>query len=193
MRKVHDIVPSMSRLKKAVLRLRLHFWAQGFIICASQDLDLQKEISKWPDGFAFLLQILPDKPYIGLIKDVNDLHIIPNTFPSSHETVVAFKNMAIARDVFCGKIGIHQAFCENRFDFKSNQGHDVSVVRAMILTQHILFPQLEDYGSFKNKQKKRVSRLAILSQILLSGNRGAFQSERTIRLAPKAEKGGSFK
>lgn len=171
MSKVHDIVPRGSRFKKAMLRLRLRFWAQGFVVCASQDVGLQKEMSEWPHGFTFLLKVLPAGPHIGLIKHAFGLHIIKDAPLSSYETIVAFKNTAIAWDVFCGRIGVRQAFCEDRFDFKGKYENQISVVRAMIQAQSMLFPRLADYMNFWPRHKKRVSRLKILSQILLSGKK----------------------
>lgn len=170
MRKVHDIVPKRRRLKKAMLRLRLHLWARGFLVCACQDVDLQKEISEWPDGFAFLFQILPDEPYLGLKKDDNGLHIIKGVYPSPSQTLIAFKNMVIARNVFYGKMTIRQAFFENRFILKGNFQHHSSIIKAMMLIQNRLFPRLVISGSSRSIYKKRVEHFVILFKILFMGN-----------------------
>ncbi len=170
MRKVHDIVPKRRSLKKSMLRLRLHLWARGLIICARKDIDLQKEMSEWPDGFTLFFQILPDEPYVGLKKDASGLHIIKSFYPTPTQTLITFKNLIIAQEVLYGRMTLRQAFCESRFVLKGNSQHYSSVIKAMMLIQKRLFPRLVDYGSSRPGFKKRVSRLLILLQILFMGN-----------------------
>jgi hypothetical protein len=146
--------------------------AKGFIACARYDAAMQNEVSRWPDGFTIHLQVLSEEPYVSLRKDITGLHIIRANHRSGNEVILFFKNIAVAREAFSGKISIGQAFIEERLSVKGNSAYQLSVVRSMIFAQSILFPGMISKGKPKKRIRRYLRRLKIYAQIFISGKSG---------------------
>ena len=166
MRKIHDIVPSKKRFEKAMLRIRLCFWAKGFIACVRYDAALSREIGKWPDGFTFTIRVPSGEPSAGMQKNSQGLQFIRANQAIEGDVVLFFKSFAAAQDVFFGKTAANEVFAEGKLLLKGSRSYGVSVLRAVMLAQNILYPQLTVQDSIGLKCGKYIKHLKVCLKIL---------------------------
>jgi hypothetical protein len=166
MRKYNNIFPKRRLIKKSMLSLKLMLWLKAIIACYRHDNALKKEVNQWPDGFSVFFKIFKDKPFLGIQKNQGSLHIIKSTISFCDEILLSFKSLDVAYAVFSGKTFIRQALIERRFDITGSPDHALSFIRAVVMAENILFRSKINRGRSGVKLPWRVSRIAILTEIL---------------------------
>ena len=135
-------------------------WIIGRTLCRAARIDeaVRRELAPLPDGLAIRLEVSGMKRGLTLHKSGGRWRCGPALDTGGlHPLRVRFKHPAIAFRALSFRLGINQAFCENRLLVEGDPGAAMHLVRALeqlqalILPAFIARPLLRHYPSPRHK------------------------------------------
>lgn len=165
MRKSNVIAPKRRLIKKAVVSLRLLLWLKAVVACSHHDSDLKKEIKDWPEGFSIFFKVFKDKPCLGIQKRQGTLHMISSPLSFCDDILFTFHSLDIADALFSGKLRMCQAFVEKRYCITGCSTLFFSVIRAVRITENVLFRSRPDHKRVGINISRMAMRFVIFLEI----------------------------
>ena len=136
---IREIKPGNQPLKLAMVKSLLFVLGRATPAIARMDVDVQKEIKQWDEGFKVMFEILPDGPYLSLEKRDDELHFL-GLVKTDADLVVTFKNLESAFLLLTTQISTPQAYAQHRIGVKGEIVTGMSFTRCLNVVQFLLFP-----------------------------------------------------
>lgn len=119
-------------------------WVIGRTLCRAARIDeaVRRELAPLPEGLCIRLEVSGIKRGLTLYKSGGRWRCGPAPLgaTSPHVLRVCFKHPAIAFRALSFRLGINQAFCENRLLVEGDLGAAMHLVRALEQLQALILP-----------------------------------------------------
>lgn len=117
-------------------------WVLGRTLCRAARIDesVRRELSPLADGTCIRLEISGYRHGLDLYKQDGRWHCGAPAQAAPHPLRVRFKHPAIAFRALSFRLGINQAFCENRLQVEGDLTTAMHLVRAIEQLQALILP-----------------------------------------------------
>ncbi|WP_310596980.1 hypothetical protein [Aeromonas aquatica] len=117
-------------------------WIIGRTLCRAARIDeaVRRELAPLPEGLCIRLEVHGLRHRLTLHKAAGRWRYGPPATPAPHSLRVCFKHPAIAFRVLSFRLGINQAFCENRLLVEGDLVVAMHLVRALEQLQALILP-----------------------------------------------------
>ncbi|MCH7371405.1 SCP2 sterol-binding domain-containing protein [Aeromonas sp. MR16] len=117
-------------------------WIIGRTLCRAARIDeaVRRELAPLPEGLCIRLEVHGLRHRLTLHKAAGRWRCGPPATPAPHSLRVCFKHPAIAFRVLSFRLGINQAFCENRLLVEGDLVVAMHLVRALEQLQALILP-----------------------------------------------------
>lgn len=130
-------------------------WVLGRVLCRAARVDeaVRRELGALPDGLCIRLEVHGYRQGLSLHKSAGRWRCGEPPLAAPHPLRVRFRHPAIAFRTLSFRLGINQAFCENRLLVEGDLVGAMHLVRAieqlqaLILPAFIARPLMRDYPS----------------------------------------------
>lgn len=137
-----QVVPGSSLWKLRVLRFTIFLFGRAAQVLSRIDPEIRSEISRWPEGFRILYKVLPDGPRMALVRTGPGLECRRgNAAGADADLILAVKNVQSAFLVFTFRIGMHQAYAQNRVSVRGDVPIAMSQMRVLNRVLAYLLPE----------------------------------------------------
>jgi len=139
-----EIRPGRKRFKVTVIKIVLFILGRA-LQCASRiDRRVKAEIADWPEGFAIMFMVLPNGPWMGLVKDGGGRLRYRGRSLAEDEAdlIFFFKNVESAFLVLTAQLSTPQANAEHRVSVKGEIGKAMTLLRCLNVVQTYLYPKI---------------------------------------------------
>jgi hypothetical protein len=117
-------------------------WIIGRTLCRAARVDeaVRRELAPLPEGLCIRLEVHGLRHGLTLHKVAGRWRCGPPATPAPHSLRVCFKHPAIAFRVLSFRLGINQAFCENRLLVEGDITAAMHLVRGLEQLQSLILP-----------------------------------------------------
>jgi len=137
------IRPGKNRWKVFVIRLVYFLFGRAAQILSKVDPEIRREIARWPDRFSILYTVLPHGPRMVLARNRAG-HLEYRTGKAAEgraDLTIALKNVESAYQVFSFRMGMNQAFAQNRLSVRGDIPTAMSQMRVLSLILAYMLPK----------------------------------------------------
>jgi hypothetical protein len=135
-----SIRPGKKWVKALVVKIIFIVLGRAFQSGSRHDLEIQREISVWPENFVIIMNVFPEGPRMVLEKIHDKLIYQGNKFIRS-DLVINFKNIECAFMVLTPQIGPAQAFAEKRMTVAGDLADAMIFTRCLNIMIAYLYPE----------------------------------------------------
>jgi len=128
-----EIRPGRNRRKELLVRVVFFLFGRAAQFLSKIDPEIRREVSRWPQPFTILYRILPNGPRMALARH-----------PAGHleylgredgvekaDLTIAIKNLESAFLVFTFRLGMNQAYAQNRLSVRGDVPTAMSQMRVL--------------------------------------------------------------
>lgn len=134
------IRPGKKWVKALVVKIIFIVLGRAFQSGSRHDLEIQIEISVWPENFVIIMNVFPEGPRMVLEKIHDKLLYQGNKFIRS-DLAINFKNIECAFMVMTPQIGPAQAFAEKRMTVAGDLADAMIFTRCLNIMIAYLYPE----------------------------------------------------
>ena len=127
--------------------------------------EMRREVAEWEDGRRTGVGVMPEGPYITLLKEGDGLKCLGLGLKDPDITIL-FKNLDSAILIFTGFLGAPAAVAENRICVHGDNSKAMQMTRAMAIAQTYLFPGIILDKTFKRPPKLSLHELVTKGKIM---------------------------
>jgi hypothetical protein len=133
------VIPGKKWFKALVAKIVFFFLGRVFQSASRHDPDVRAEIAAWPEGFIYIMNILPHGPRMVLKKEGATLKYLGGKATEGH-LVVNFKNLEAAFMTLTPQISAAQAFAERRMTVKGDLANAMIFTRCLDILLAYMYP-----------------------------------------------------
>lgn len=128
-----EIRPGRSRGKALLVKLVFFLFGRAAQFLSRVDPEIRSEVGRWPRGFTILYRILPGGPRMVLERDpAGHLHYRgADPAVEKADLTIAIKNLESAFLVFTFRMGMNQAYAQNRLSVRGDVPTAMSQMRVL--------------------------------------------------------------
>jgi len=135
--------------------------------------EVMKESEKWPIGFSFSMDVLPNGPSLAMEKRREGLVFLGLKKKADADLVVDIKNLSTAYRMIITEVGAHHVFAEHKIGVKGSIAESLRLIRMIYVAQGYLFPGFLSRNVLKAPMKmdlnRQLNRLKLLTRGLVLG------------------------
>ncbi len=137
-----EIKPGGKWFKRLYINILMFFVGRGLQAAARVDKDVKNEIAEMPEGFSFMLKVLPDSAKMIVAKDKNGrLKYHGNRMAEDEiDVIIMFKNIEAAMLLFTFRESTAVSFARDRMIVKGDLSNALAVVRCLNIVESYLLP-----------------------------------------------------
>jgi len=138
-----EIRPGRNRVKVLLIKLVFFLFGRGTQFLSRVDPEIRREIGGWPERFTILYRILPNGPRMVLARTPAGHLEYRGKDPAVQKAdlTIAVKNVESAFLVFCFRMGMNQAYAQNRLSVRGDVPTAMSQMRVLNRVLAYMLPQ----------------------------------------------------
>ncbi len=138
-----EIKPGRSRWKVLMIKLVFFLFGRATQFLSKTDPDIRREISRWPEDYMILYRVLPNGPRMVLARNHAGHLEYRGGKPTGGKAdlTIAMKNVESAFLVFTFKMGMNQAYAQNRVSVRGDVPTAMSQMRVLNLVLAYMLPK----------------------------------------------------
>ena len=136
---IRTLRPGRRRFKAFIIKLMFFLFGRAAQVVSKIDPEIRREIARWPEDFLILYKVLPTGPRMALARNRKGSleYRGGKAREAEADLTVAIKNLESAYLVFTFKMGMNQAYAQNRLSVRGDIPTAMSQMR--ILNQILVY------------------------------------------------------
>ncbi|MCG8570130.1 MAG: hypothetical protein MJB14_08320 [Spirochaetes bacterium] len=164
--------PGSKVFKTQYVKIMCFFVGRALAAVSKVDQEVKEEIATLPEGFTFMLKILPYGPSLAVTYQQKRLRYEGGNYPEEQaDVVIMIKNIEAAFLLFTFQEGTALAFCRDRMAVKGDLTTAMAIVRCLNIVETYLLPKFLAKKALKrypewNFFRKHLGRIVIYFRTL---------------------------
>jgi hypothetical protein len=166
--------PGHKLIQRAVVKAGFLALGRGIESASHFEKSVQEEVKNWPEGFSFVMNVLPFGPQLAMHKKNGVLKMLSLRDDKKADLTVEIKNLTTAFRMITTQMGAHHVFAQNKIGVSGNIADSMRFIRIVYTVEAYLFPKVLNKNILKKSPemnlKKRLNRLHIYTKGMIFGN-----------------------